>query len=126
MEHIKETFIGAKNLWYPSNLQWKRLSLLENSFLIWDYTHNRLGNEVRLKYSNYSPFSPKCMHTSDEYLFSLCTWTCEARGLSSTIWTLVQTKYENVKLYQIKELPMVKWYTNRQYMQQFKPWFFRS
>jgi hypothetical protein len=42
-------------------------------------------------------------------LFSLCTWTCEAPGLSSTIGTLVQAKYENVKLYQFKELLMVKW-----------------
>jgi hypothetical protein len=32
---------------------------------------------------DHSP--PKCAHTSDEYLFSKFTWTCEARGLSSTI-----------------------------------------
>ena len=55
---IKGTFIGAKNVWYPSNLQWKWFSLPENSFLIWDYTHNRLRNEVSLKDSNYRPFSP--------------------------------------------------------------------
>ena len=49
---------------------------------------------------------PKCVYTSDEYLFNLCTSTCEARGLSPTIWTLVQIKYENVKSYQFKELLM--------------------
>jgi hypothetical protein len=46
------------------------------------------------------------VHTSDEYLFILCTWICETQGLSSTIWTLVQAKYENMNLYQFKELLM--------------------
>jgi hypothetical protein len=55
-------------------------------------------------------------HTSDEYLFSLCTWTCEVQGLSSTIC-------ENVKLYQFKELLMIKRYSKRHYMQHFKPRF---
>jgi hypothetical protein len=39
------------------------------------------------------------------------------QGLSSTIWTLVQIKYENVKLYQLKELLIIKRYTNRYDMQ---------
>jgi hypothetical protein len=78
----------------------------------------------KIQIIDHSP--PKCMHTSDEYLFSLCTWTCETRGLSSTIRVLVQAKYENVKLYQFKEFLMIKWYTNRHDMQYFKPRFLRS
>jgi hypothetical protein len=37
----------------------------------------------KIQIIDHSP--PKCVHTHDEYLFSLCTWTCDARGLSSTI-----------------------------------------
>ena len=60
----------------------------------------------KIQIIDHSP--PKCVHTSDEYLFNLCTSTCEARGLSPTIWTLVQIKYENVKLYQLKELLIIQ------------------
>jgi hypothetical protein len=75
----------------------------------------------KIQIIDHSP--PKCVHTSDEYLFSLCTWTCEARGLSYTICTLVQIKYENMKLHQFKELLIIKRYTNRHDMQYLKPRF---
>ena len=78
----------------------------------------------KIQIIDHSP--PKCVHTSDEYLFSLCTWTCETKGLSSTIWTLVQIKYENMKLHQLKELLIIKRYTNTHDMQYFKPRFLRS
>ena len=78
----------------------------------------------KIQIIDHSP--PKCVHTSDEYLFSLCTWTCEVGELSSTIQTLVQIKYENVKLHQFKELLIIKRYTNRHDMQYFKPRFLRS
>jgi hypothetical protein len=39
---------------------------------------------------------------------------------------LVQIKYENMKLHQLKELLIIKRYTNRHDMQYFKPRFLRS
>jgi hypothetical protein len=46
-------------------------------------------------------FSPKYVHTSDEYLLNQCTWTCEARGdkfHNLNLGTSKNMKYEFVPI----------------------------
>ena len=50
----------------------------------------------------------------------------EEKKFYPQIQGVTQIKYENVKLYQLKELLIIKSYTNRHDMQYFKPRFLRS
>jgi hypothetical protein len=73
----------------------------------------------KVQFLEYPP--TKYTHKSDKYLSNQCTWTCEAQRWFYTIWTLVQAKYEQMKLYQLKEPYIIKGKTNKQCVQYLNP-----
>jgi hypothetical protein len=69
----------------------------------------------KIQIIDHSP--PKCVHTSDEYLFSLCTWTYEARrsyyihlhcliGYLTLCWTFVHCHYTLFKYVHHTKFPV--------------------